>query len=80
MPRDFGPCLCGDTACPSCGAAQGTWPCRVHSWAYDDEPPTPDTACDYCGITYADEQVEREVRETEARVERERARWAEGRR
>jgi hypothetical protein len=19
-------CMCGDTACPSCGAAQGTWP------------------------------------------------------
>ena len=24
--RDFGPCLCGDTACPSCGTAQGTLP------------------------------------------------------
>lgn len=22
--RSFGPCMCGDTECPSCGAAQGT--------------------------------------------------------
>ena len=29
MSRHFGPCLCGDTACPSCGPAQGaTWPCE----------------------------------------------------
>lgn len=32
MNRDFGPCLCGDPLCPSCGRAMGTYP----------EPPDPD--------------------------------------
>jgi hypothetical protein len=33
----FGPCLCGDIQCPSCGPAQGNWKCCLcGSWA-DEE-------------------------------------------
>lgn len=33
----FGPCLCGDTCCPSCGPAQGNWRCELcGEWASDD--------------------------------------------
>lgn len=29
-----GPCLCGDTQCPSCGPAQGNWRCPIcRAWA-----------------------------------------------
>lgn len=32
----FGPCLCGDTHCPSCGPAQGNWRCPIcRAWADD---------------------------------------------
>lgn len=31
MSRESGPCLCGDTQCPSCGTAQGTY-------GLEDEP------------------------------------------
>lgn len=31
-----GPCMCGDTQCPSCGPAQGNWKCPIcRSWADD---------------------------------------------
>jgi hypothetical protein len=31
-----GPCLCGDTHCPSCGPAQGNWRCPIcRCWADD---------------------------------------------
>lgn len=32
----MGPCLCGDTHCPSCGPAQGNWRCPIcRAWADD---------------------------------------------
>ncbi len=32
----MGPCLCGDTHCPSCGPAQGNFKCPIcGSWADD---------------------------------------------
>jgi hypothetical protein len=32
----IGPCLCGDTHCPSCGPAQGNWRCPLcNAWADD---------------------------------------------
>jgi len=32
----YGPCLCGDTQCPSCGPAQGNYRCAIcHVWADD---------------------------------------------
>ena len=34
-------CLCGDTECPSCGAAQGTW--------YGPDPGASPTHCEACG-------------------------------
>lgn len=31
-----GPCMCGDTQCPSCGPAQGNWRCPIcRTWADD---------------------------------------------
>lgn len=31
-----GPCLCGDTQCPSCGPAQGNWRCPIcRAWQDD---------------------------------------------
>ncbi len=36
----MGPCLCGDTQCPSCGPAQGNWKCPIcGEWA--------DNGCDH---------------------------------
>lgn len=30
----MGPCMCGDTCCPSCGPAQGNWRCPLcRAWA-----------------------------------------------
>lgn len=32
----FGPCMCGDTHCSSCGPAQGNWQCPIcRVWADD---------------------------------------------
>lgn len=32
----IGPCMCGDTHCPSCGPAQGNWQCPIcRAWADD---------------------------------------------
>lgn len=32
----IGPCMCGDTQCPSCGPAQGNWRCPIcGAWADD---------------------------------------------
>jgi len=32
----MGPCMCGDTHCPSCGPAQGNWRCPIcRCWADD---------------------------------------------
>jgi len=32
----YGPCMCGDTQCPSCGPAQGNYRCPAcHTWADD---------------------------------------------
>lgn len=35
----LGPCMCGDTNCPSCGSAQGTWPppvCAIDGKSAED--------------------------------------------
>ena len=34
--RNFGPCMCGDTQCPSCGPAQGNFRCP-YCGAWDDD-------------------------------------------
>jgi len=37
-----GPCMCGDTQCPSCGPAQGNWKCPIcNEWA--------DNGCEHIG-------------------------------
>jgi len=34
--REFGPCMCGDTHCHSCGPAQGNFQCGFcNEWADD---------------------------------------------
>jgi hypothetical protein len=43
-----GPCLCGDTECPWCGSAQGTY-----TGSESVQEPTGD--CDICGASLIDQ-------------------------
>lgn len=52
----IGPCLCGDTHCPSCGPAQGNWRCPIcRAWA-DDDCEHIEAYCKVCGAIFIDNE------------------------
>jgi len=51
----YGPCMCGDTHCSSCGPAQGNWQCPIcRAWA-DDGCEHFESYCATCGTTDVDD-------------------------
>ncbi len=58
----FGPCLCGDLQCPSCGPAQGNYKCwHCGEWSADGGCKDPDAcnaAADRAEQDYHDKMAE----------------------
>lgn len=54
----YGPCLCGDTHCSSCGPAQGNWKCPLCSAWADDGCEHFEAYCKTCEMVIPDDDEE----------------------